>query len=132
VDEGEPISDKLLLELANRYADLSEKDRQILSRVANETNAAGRSISVTQRPTERRYAITQALCDWCDFGWDDEVVNAALVQVTKKVGSIGQILSKISTHHAEAFGQLAKDLTEGRVELAIGPDGITFTEMETT
>jgi hypothetical protein len=130
IHEGEPISDKLLLELANRYADLSEKDRQTLSRVANETNAAGRSISVTQRPTERRYAITQALCDWCDFGWDDEVVNTALVEITQKVGSVGDILSKISTHHAEAFGKLARDLTEGRVELAIEPDGITFTQKE--
>jgi hypothetical protein len=100
--------------------------------VATESNAAGRSINLTQLWSENRYAITAALCDWCDYGWDDEVVNAALVQVTKKVGSIGQILSKISTHHAEAFGQLARDLTEGRVELAIGPDGITFTEMETT
>jgi hypothetical protein len=130
IHEGEPISDKLLLELANRYADLSEKDRQTLSRVANETNAAGRSISVTQRPTERRYAITAALCDWCDFGWDDEVVNTALVEITQKVGSVGDILSKISTHHAEAFGKLARDLTEGRVELAIEPDGITFTQKE--
>jgi hypothetical protein len=132
VEEGELISDDLLLELANRYADLSEKDRQTLSRVANETNAAGRSISITQRPSQRRHAITQALCDWCDFGWDDEVVNTALVQVTQKVGSIGDILSKISTHHAEAFGKLARDLTEGRVELAITLDGPTFKTKETS
>jgi hypothetical protein len=132
VDEGATIDQSLLLALADRYANLSETDRDVLKRVATKTHAAGRSINLTQLWSENRYAITAALCDWCDYGWDDEVVNAALVQVTKKVGSIGQILSKISTHHAEAFGQLARDLTEGRVELAIGPDGITFTEMETT
>jgi hypothetical protein len=89
IHEGDSVSDEALLELAMRFGGLSEKDRQTLTQVATECNAAGRSISVTQRPTERRYAITAALCDWCDYGWDNEVVNTALVEITQKVGSVG-------------------------------------------
>ncbi|HEY7821440.1 MAG TPA: hypothetical protein VIG24_01330 [Acidimicrobiia bacterium] len=131
VDEGPDMEQDQLLDLANRYGALESADRQRLVEIAAEANASGQTISVSARPSERRWWITEALIRWCHFGWDDDVISAAIHKITGESHvTIGASLARMSTHQAEQLAELATELTEERVTLAIGPDGITFTGNE--
>jgi EAL domain-containing protein (putative c-di-GMP-specific phosphodiesterase class I) len=132
LDEGATMPSEAIAALAERYGALPEAQREILREISAEANATGHSLNLILNPCERRYWITEALVRWSNYGWDGDVILAAIHKITEATGTIGEILATMSTQHAEQLAELATALTEERVTLAIGPDGITFTEQETT
>jgi hypothetical protein len=132
LDEGAQMPAEAIAALAERYGALSKAQREILRTVSAEAHAIGYSLNVILNPCERRYWITEALVRWSNYGWDGDVILAAIHKITEATGTAGVILATMSTQHAEQLAELATALTEERVTLAFGPDGITFTEQETS
>jgi hypothetical protein len=132
LDEGAQMPAEAIAALAERYGALPEDERAILKTVSAEAHAIGHSLNLILNPCERRYWITEALIRWCNYGWDNDVMSSAIHKITEATGTIGEILATMSTQHAEQLAELATALTEERVTLTIGPDGINFHEKETT
>jgi len=129
LDEGATMPPDAIEALAERYGALPDDDREILRQLAADAHRAGQSISVGQMHSERRWWITEALIRWCHFGFDFDVMSSAIHKITgESYNTIGASLATMSTQHAEQLAELATALTEERVTLTIGPDGITFTE----
>jgi EAL domain-containing protein (putative c-di-GMP-specific phosphodiesterase class I) len=132
LDEGAQMPPEVIAALAERYGALPEDEREILRHISAEAHAIGHSLNLIANPCERRYWITEALVRWCHYGWDNDVILAAIHKITEATGSIGVILATMSTQHAEQLAELATALTEERVTLTVGLDGITFTGQETS
>jgi hypothetical protein len=130
LDEGATMPSEAIAALAERYGALPEDEREILRQISAEANANGHSLNLLLNPCERRYWITEALIRWCNYGWDFELMSSAILQIAGTTGTIGKSLATMSTQHAEQLAELATALTEERVTLTVGPDGITFTEQE--
>jgi hypothetical protein len=133
LDEGAQMPPEAIAALAERYGALPDDEREILRQISAEAHAIGHSLNLIANPCERRYWITEALVRWCNYGWDNDVMSSAIHKITgESYNTIGASLATMSTQHAEQLAELATALTEERVTLTIGPDGITFNEKETS
>ena len=106
IDEGDNVSQGVVDELQKRLNGLTRERRQMLSEIAADANAAGRSISVSQRPSERRVALVGALVAWAasDAAYDDLWTAAALVAEDSQTGDsdqrLGALISQFSISQA--------------------------------
>lgn len=113
IDEGGNVSVGDVEKLQARLGALPANRRDVLKEIAAEAHAEGRSISISQRPTERRHAIVGALIDWAasNASYDDLWAAVALVvddltysDADERLGSIvSRLTLDEATRLAETF-----------------------------
>lgn len=104
IDEGGNVSVGDVEKLQARLGALPANRRDVLKEIAAEAHAEGRSISISQRPTERRHAIVGALIDWAasSASYDDLWAGVALVASTTDDADerLGSIVSRLTIDEA--------------------------------
>jgi len=109
IDEGGNAAQGVIDELQRRLGELSRERRQMLSEIAADANTAGRSISVSKRPSERRVALVGALVDWAasEASYDDLWAAAALTATDEQTVDadqrLGALISQFTTRQAAAL-----------------------------
>lgn len=121
--EGKRADPKSLEVLKSKITDLESGRKQIVMDIAKQAHQSGVSISLTQRPSIRRFEIARLLLaiveDWPDI----EVATAVLQYVTDQPDkTAGEIVGWMSADEAtDAVGRLPTLATDG--EITISPDG---------
>lgn len=132
IDEGPALAIADLADLTVRYSRVTDSDRATLREWAAEANSAGASISVTQRPHQRRYLITEALIAWSFYGIDRDVIGHTLDKIgAPAANTIGERLGRITIDQAQQLGQTARGLIDGTLHIMFDEAGCTITNKET-
>lgn len=108
-DEGGPVdpADKTALDAA--FQALPPAAREVAATIAKEANDAGRSMSVTQRPTVRRWKIARAVISWVSAGrsvddmWCAAVIIADEHAVVDENLTLGALLGGFTIGQADAL-----------------------------
>lgn len=116
VDEGGKVTAKQVQRLQQQLAAIDDERRHLIAEIAADANAAGRSISVSQQPTERRAAIARALIGWAssDAPYDSLWAAVALVATEAQTGSdpdqrLGALISRFTIEQAERLADTFAD-----------------------
>lgn len=108
-DEGGMLPDGKVAKLREAFAALAPKQLEIVTEIARDANAAGRSISVATTPTVRRGAIAEALIEWAASGssydelWAAVSLAATSDQTQDPDQRLGALLGRFDISQAESL-----------------------------
>lgn len=107
IDEGGNLTPIDLETLSRAYGALGGAGLAAIKRIANEANAAGRSISVQLHPTVRRWSIARALIRWAQNSRDTDELFAAVAAIANDVSdpdaTLGALIGAFTIEQANAL-----------------------------
>jgi hypothetical protein len=110
LDEGGPITDEQKAALEVGFNALTEGQKMRLGLLTKEASDVGRSLSVSIHPTQRRWAIAQALIHWMAHGPAELhhlLVAATIVATDDQTAdpnqTIGALISKFTIEQANCL-----------------------------
>jgi len=121
--EGKRADPKSMETLKSKITDLESGRKQIVMDIAKAAHESGVSISLTQRPSVRRFEIARLLMMLVEDWPDADVATAVLQYVTNQPDrTAGEIVGWMSADEAtDAIGRLPNLANHG--EVTIGPTG---------
>lgn len=123
IDEGGEVTDEKVAALIAAIKTLDRDDQFTLKLRAGEANDAGYPISLEQDRSQRRWLIAEALRRWCEFGWDHEVVAAALDYVDAPHGdTLGARIGQLTMIQAAQLGDIADALVDESLVIKFTPN----------
>lgn len=123
IDDGDMVDADELAALQDAVEQLSDDERAIIQTVAKEANQAGYPISVAQKPCRRRWLIADALRIWCAFGWDNDVIDAALTHIdAPSADTLGGRIGQLTSDQAVNFAFVPFALDSGDLVLTFTPN----------
>jgi len=127
--EGPMVTDHQLTQLVEAISGLDDDQRAILNNIAAEAHRAVGSISAKVLPSRRRWLIARALVRWMRYGWDEDIVRAALAHVTgdpmchQPMVGLGVIVGRLELAQADAFCAMALAVDDGHYSLTFDDNG---------
>jgi hypothetical protein len=112
-DEGGEVEDYLVPMLQSQYDDLDIDGKALCCEVAREAQLAGRSISVSQNPTVRRWSIARAVIAWAGSGrtvdelWLAVSNLATFEQCRDPSATLGGLISQFTIEQSERLYEAA-------------------------
>jgi hypothetical protein len=113
--------------LKARFRALPADDVARLEQITSQAKTAGVPISLTEHATVRRYEIARALVQWCEAGFDEDVIRDLLGTVLDSdiprhpATPLGAAVGALTIDEAQQLGDMARAVLDG-AELHY-PDG---------
>jgi hypothetical protein len=128
VDEGESVIDDEVQTLAILLSKLPQECQDWINGLAFQAHSAGHSISVRQRPSERRYQIVRGLIALAPHG-EDELLRAVVAltvnddTLTSPAMPAGAVVGSLDVTEAAAFAALCEQYAANGLPTVVGTDG---------
>lgn len=121
IDEGLIVHDVVYEAVEQAYGDLDEHQSARIRDITVAAAQAGHPISVSQKRSERRIAITEALIAWAQLDADTDLLAGVIQQITHQpTTNPGETIGQFTIDQADEFRELL-------VGVAYGTHTVTFT-----
>ena len=114
IDEGQLVHDVIFEAVEQAYGELDEHQVGCIRDITVEAANAGYPISVSQKRSERRIAITEALIAWVRLDADHDLLAGVIQQIThQSTTNPGETIGQFTIEQADQFRELLVGVADG-------------------